>query len=426
MALTGRFVALAALGLLLVLLPPVALVMWAAVLVGAGLVDVALAGRIRDLDITRDGSTSVRLYETGHTALRLVNTGRRALHARIRDAWAPSAGLRPRETVLRVRAGERGVVAGTLTPTRRGERSAGQVTIRSIGPLGLAARQRRVSVPGSVLVLPAFTSRRLLPEKLARLRQIEGGVVVQRRGQGSEFDSLREYVPGDDVRSIDWRATARSGTVAVRTWRPERDRLIVLVLDTGRTTAVRLGDGTRLDAAMDAALLLGAIAAGAGDRVAVLAADVAVRARMAPQTGPAILAGLVSTLTPLQPALTETDPQLLVTEVTRRTSRRALIVLFSALDSTDSPVAEAARLLSVRHQVIVASVADPRVAELAGTRADALAVYTAAAAERTLTDRSVAADVLSRGGVRVIDGSATDFAGQVVDAYLDLKAAGRL
>lgn len=426
MALTGRFVALATLGLVLVLLPPIALAMWAAALVVAAVADLALAARIRDLRFSRGASQPVRLDETGSTTVRLTNTGRRALRARVRDAWVPSAGLQPHEQFVRVGPGERGVVTSTLRPTRRGERGSAQVTVRAIGPLGLAGRQRRVRVPGSVLVLPAFPSRRLLPEKLNRLHQIEGGVVVRRRGQGSEFDSLRDYVPGDDVRSIDWRATARSGAVVVRTWRPERDRVIVLVLDTGRTAAARLGDGIRLDAAMDACLLMGAVAASAGDRVALVAGDVTIRARMSPRTGPGILSGLVSTLTSVEPALTETDPRLLTTEVGRLTAKRSLIVLFSSFDSSRSAVAEAARLLSARHAVVLAAVSDPRVHELAGARGDALAVYTAAAAELALSERVAAADILRRQGVDVIDSSAQDFAGRVVDAYLELKAAGRL
>ena len=135
-------------------------------------------------------------------------------------------------------------------------------------------------------VLPPFTSRKFLPEKLARLRQIDGAVVVRQRGQGSEFDSLREYVIGDDVRAIDWRATARARDVVVRTWRPERDRHIVLAIDTGRTSAARIGDEPRLDAALDAGLLLAAVAARAGDRVALVAADTRVRARLGLTVGP--------------------------------------------------------------------------------------------------------------------------------------------
>ena len=90
-------------------------------------------------------------------------------------------------------------------------------------------------------MLPPFRSRRHLPEKLSRLRQLDGQHRAQLRGQGSEFDSLREYVIGDDVRSIDWRATARLRDVMIRTWRPERDRQLLIMLDTGRTSAGRLG-----------------------------------------------------------------------------------------------------------------------------------------------------------------------------------------
>ncbi|EUA24282.1 hypothetical protein I552_3330 [Mycobacterium xenopi 3993] len=107
------------------------------------------------------------------------------------------------------------------------------------------------------------------------------------RGHGTEFDSLREYVVGDDVRSIDWRATARRADVVVRTWRPERDRRVVIVLDTGRTAAGRVGfDPTardpsgwpRLDWSIDAALLLAALASRAGDHVDFLAHDRLARA----------------------------------------------------------------------------------------------------------------------------------------------------
>ena len=92
------------------------------------------------------------------------------------------------------------------------------------------------------------------------LRQLDGRAAVRIRGQGTEFDSLRDYVDGDDVRSIDWRATARRQHLVVRTWQPEQHRRVVIVLDTSRTSAGRIGDAPRLDAAMDAALLLTALA----------------------------------------------------------------------------------------------------------------------------------------------------------------------
>jgi uncharacterized protein (DUF58 family) len=427
MVLTGRFVALAALGLLIAAWSARAVAVFAGVLVLMVVADLVLAARISDQRLTRDASSAVRLGETGETVLRILNTGRRRLRAIVRDAWVPSAGVTPRSQALDVDPGERRAVVSALRPTRRGHRVTAHVTIRSQGPLGVAARQRRVRVPGSVEVLPSFGSRRFLPEKLSRLRQIDGAVLMRQRGQGSEFDSLRTYVVGDDVRAIDWRATARSRDVVVRTWRPERDRHIVLAVDTGRTSAARLGNEPRLDAALDACLLLGAVASRAGDRVALVAADTAVRARLGPAGGRDVLPKLVSALTPLEPALVETDPQLLAAEVLRQVSKRSLVVLFSALDTAaDTGLLPAARALAARHELVVASVADPSVAALATAREDASDVYTAAAAELAAAARRAVTEQLGKLGAHVVDAAADVFASQVTDAYLDLKAAGRL
>jgi uncharacterized protein (DUF58 family) len=426
-ALTGRLVALAALGLLVAAWSARALLVFAGALAVVVVADLALAARIADLRVTRDPSAPVRLGETGETALRILNTGRRRLRALVRDAWVPSAGATPRVQAVDIGRDERRGVVTALKPTRRGHRDTAQVTIRSHGPLGMAARQRRVRVTGSVTVLPSFGSRRFLPEKLSRLRQIDGAVLMRVRGQGSEFDSLRTYVLGDDVRAIDWRATARSRDVVVRTWRPERDRHIVLAVDTGRTSAARLGNEPRLDAALDACLLLGAVASRAGDRVALVAADTAVRARLGPTGGRDVLPKLVAALTPLEPALVETDPQLLAAEVLRQVSKRSLVVLFSALDTAaDTGLLPAARALAARHELIVASVADPSVAALAAAREDAADAYTAAAAELAAAARRGVTEQLGKLGAHVVDAPADVFASHVADAYLDLKAAGRL
>jgi uncharacterized protein (DUF58 family) len=427
MVLTGRLVALAALGLLLAAWSAPAMLVYAGVLALAALADVALAGRIADLRLDRAISTPVRLTEQGETVLTIANAGRRPLRALVRDAWVPSAGAAPRSQRVIVPPHERRRVVTVLRPTRRGERRSGRVTVRSHGPLGLAARQRQLTAHGTVQVLPAFASRRFLPEKLSRLRQIDGATLVRQRGQGTEFDSLRTYVIGDDVRAIDWRATARSRDLVVRTWRPERDRHIVLAIDTGRSSAARLGDEPRLDAALDASLLLGALAARAGDRVALIAADTRVRARLGLASGRDVLPRLVGALAPLEPALVETDPQLLAAEVLRQVSKRSLVVLFSALDTAaDTGLLPAARTLAARHEVIVASASDPALARLAAAREDAADVYTAAAAELTVARRAAVVEQLGALGAHVVDAPTDVFASKVADAYLDLKAAGRL
>jgi uncharacterized protein (DUF58 family) len=430
-ALTGRAGLLALAGVLVVgfLLPSGwGVLALTALLAVAIAVDLALAGSVRTLALVRGGDLSARLGEPATVTLWVTNPSARRVRGLLRDAWPPSAGAVTTRHRLDVPPGERRRLDTVLRPTRRGDRPAYRVTIRSIGPLGVAARQGSHSVPWRVRVLPPFTSRRHLPAKLERLRQLDGRSAANVRGQGTEFDSLREYVVGDDVRSIDWRASARAADVMVRTWRPERDRRILLVLDTGRTSAARVGDAPRLDAAMDAALLLGALASRAGDRVDLLAYDRRIRARVEGAAASSLLPALVQAMAPLDPMLIETDYAGMVATVLARSARRSLVVLLSALDP--APVEEG--LLPVlgplvrRHTVVLASVGDPQVGHLAAGRGDAELVYGAAAAARAVVDRRRVAEVLERRGVEVVDAPPEQLPPQLADRYLALKAAGRL
>ncbi|MEV7451405.1 DUF58 domain-containing protein [Streptomyces nigra] len=436
MAFTGRAALLAALGSL-----PVGIwdPSWTGILaVNAPLAaacacDFALAAPVRRLRLTRSGDTSVRLGDTADVTLTVTNPSGRPLRAHLRDAWPPSSwqpgteveGSRHR---VNIPAGERRRLTTRLRPTRRGDRQADRVTIRSYGPLGLFARQATHKVPWTVRVLPPFTSRKHLPSKLARLRELDGRTSLITRGEGTEFDSLREYVPGDDTRSIDWRATARHSTVAVRTWRPERDRHILLVLDTGRTSAGRVGDAPRLDASMDAALLLAALASRAGDRVDLLAYDRRVRALVQGRTARDVLPSLVDAMATLEPELLETDARGLTSTALRTAPRHSLIVLLTALDA--APIEEG--LLPVlppltrRHTVLLASVADPHIASMAKARGDTDAVYEAASAAQAQAERHRTAEQLRRHGVTVVDAAPDDLAPALADAYLALKTAGRL
>lgn len=430
MALTGRTGLLALLGAVVLVLVPG---WWTLLAVNASIaalvcVDLALAGGIRRLGLHRSGDTNVRLGEAGTVSLIVENLGTRRLHARVRDAWPPSAGAAPRSIVLTVPRGERRRIDTRLLPTRRGDRRAVSVTIRSYGPLRLAARQLSRQAPWTVRVLPAFPSRRHLPAKLARLRELTGQHVALIRGQGTEFDSLREYVDGDDVRSIDWRATARRGDVVVRTWRPERDRRIYLVLDTGRTAAGRVGDMPRLDCSMDAALLLGALASRAGDRVDLLAYDRRVRARVEGSTRTGLLTAMVRAMAPLEPELIEADAAGMVSTLLARVRQRCLVVLLTDLNATamEEGLLPLLPQLTTKHLVMVAAVSDPRVSEMAAARGDMPAVYDAAAAERARADRRRVTAELRKYGVEVVDAPPEEIAPALADAYLSLKAAGRL
>ncbi len=432
MALTRRAAIVALAGVLVVFVYPLhgymVLIVEGALVLGI-VADLALAGSVRALRVSRYGDTARRLDEVSEVGVLIVNPGGRRVRGVLRDAWPPSAQAAPARRLIDVPAGERRRFATAIRPRRRTELEAGRVTVRSFGPLGLAARQGSHDVPWRLRVLPAFPSRRYLPEKLAKLRILDGRTAARVRGQGTEFDSLRDYVEGDDARSIDWRATARRSAVVVRTWRPERDRRIVLVLDTGRTSAARIGSAPRLDAALDAALLLGTLASRAGDRVDLIAVDNQPRllsSRSRTHGDP--LSGLLEAMAGLHPRLVETDGRRLVAEVLRRVKQRALIVLFTTLDEAaiTEGLLPVLPSLTRKHVVMVASVTDPQVLAMVGVHDDSRTVYDAAAAERTTAAHRRVTALLRRLDVEVVDAGPAEFASKVSDAYLALKAAGRL
>lgn len=421
---------LLALGLVPVVLRPAMGTVWGWLLLVAlvTVIDWLLAVRPTTLAIRRAEVGSVRLAHDAASTLTVTNPGSRTVRALVRDAWQPTAGASANRHRVRLAAGDATVLTTSLRPRRRGDLRAVGVTVRIPGPLGLAARQATLDVPGTVRSLPPFESRKHLPSRLARLRELDGRSAVRIRGAGTEFDSLREYVRGDDVRSIDWRASARNRNVVVRTWQPERDRRVVIVLDTSRVSAARIGDVPRLDSAMDAALLLAALAARAGDRIDFLAGDRQVRARVRAAGARDIVATLQDTMADLEPVIAEADWADLVGAVNHLGRQRALVVLLTPLE----PASVIESLLPVlpallkHHRVVVASVQDPALGELRERRESLSEVYAAAAAAQVLQQRRRASEILTALGVDVVDAEAERLPPALADHYLALKARGLL
>jgi uncharacterized protein (DUF58 family) len=399
---------------------------WVLLCLAAALGDAAAAPDPRRIAVLRRMPRRVLLGQAVRAELVLRNAGDRTVRGRVRDAWQPTAGAPADRPTIEIPPGEARTIGIPLLPRRRGELRSRFVVVRSDGPLRLAGRQARLDEPGALRVLPPFTARRHLPSRLARLRELDGNTSVQVRGQGTEFDSLREYVRGDDVRSIDWRATARATATMLRTWRPERDRHVVIVIDTGRTAAARVGDGVRMDAAMEASLLLAALASRAGDHVHLLMFDRVIRARVTRVDGPGLLPALVDAMAPVEPQLIDTDWDAAFAQVRALTSRPSLVVLLTAQDA-----AEAARgflgslpALARSAHVLVGTVTDEQ--DALPERPDAAEAYRAAAIERSAQDAAVVAAAIGRAGGEAIAAGPDDLPPRIADRYLALKAAGRL
>jgi len=401
---------------------------WVAGTILLALLDAWMAPTVTSVGVRSVVPRSVRLSERCAVTVTVANLGVRRVRGALRDAWEPSAGATDNRHRFDLGAMQTAKFTTPLLPTRRGDRHAGDVTLRLEGPLRLGGRQRSIPRNERLRVLPEFTSRRHLPSRLARLHEIDGRAAVNLRGAGSEFDSLREYVIGDDVRVIDWRASARRAEVLVKTFRPERDRRVFILVDTSRLSAGRVGDAPRLDASIEAALLLAALASHAGDRVQVVAFDRRERARAMGSTGPRLMPALADALAVAEPDLVEPDWLGAVRLIEDRLSQRALVVLLTTVDASalDSGLLDTVASLARKHKVVVASVDDPEVADLAAARRSTEDHYNAAAAERGRLETSALGMRLRQLGAEVVRALPDSLAPALADTYLQLKAAGQL
>ena len=214
----------------------------------------------------------------------------------------------------------------------------------------------------------------------------------------------------------------------VRTWRPERDRRVVILLDTGRTAAARVDNEPRLDTAFEAALLLAALTSVAGDRVDFLAFDRRVRGRVQGASGAAMLSQMVDSMAMIDPELIEMDWAAVPGQVRSITSQHALVVVLTSIDAAGASTGLLAVLpqLTKRHTVLVASVLDPATVLATTTRGGRDEIYRAAAAERALLDVTRVSAAIRQLVADVVAASPAQLPPALADRYIALKAAGRL
>ncbi|MEZ5141730.1 MAG: DUF58 domain-containing protein [Acidimicrobiales bacterium] len=318
----------------------------------------------------------------------------------------------------------------TFRPSRRGRFEIATLVVRVEGPLGLAARQRVRRQPHVLRVLPPFKSRDEAELRINKARILEVGLrSAQGRGGGTEFDQLREYTVDDEFKRIDWAATARANKAIVRTFRAERNQTVLCLLDNGRVMAGRVDDVPRVEHAMDAVMMLTAVATRLGDRAGLVVFDSQVRAVVPPAHSREQLSRVTEAMYALEPALVESDYTGAFADTLARFRRRAMLVIFT--DLVEQAVAEtllpAMPLIARNHLVVVAAVRDPDVAAwAAGTPTEASGAYRKAAAVAALDERRRTIARLRGLGATVVDAPPGRLAPLLADAYLKVKATGRL
>jgi uncharacterized protein (DUF58 family) len=424
----------AALASVVVLVVPGGGIAWVlvadAALVAVAVVDAFAAPAPASLPVSRSLPPVITLGARGELAWTVRNPTRRSQRVALADELAPSLRASTRRARGRIPPGGELNAGAELRPARRGRFEPTDLVLRVDGPLGLGARQSTLVVPGVLRVFPSFRSKDEAELRIRRARLLEVGLrSAQGRGAGTEFDQLRDYSVDDEFRRVDWAATARAGRAIVRTYRAERNQTVLVLLDNGRVMAGRVDGVPRVEHAVDAVLMLTAVATGLGDRCGVVAFDREVRAAVPPGGGAAQLGRVIEALYDLEPVLAESDYAGAFTETLGRFRRRTMIVVLTDLvaPAVEEWLVPALPLILREHVVVVAGVADPDVVRWsAATTDDAQQAFRRAAAVSALDERRHTVARLRSLGASVVDARPGELAPALADTYLRVKATGRL
>jgi len=348
--------------------------------------------------------------------------------AQIRDSF-PSGFEVDKDTLeIEVPAQSFNDISYTISPDSRGAYEWGDIHLRQLGKLGLAWRDWKIPAKQKVVVYPDLIS---LKELSIRLTIENSGAMRQARrlGNGTEFAELREYSQGEDIRLIDWKATARRYRPVVRVLEPEQEQTLFILLDRGRLMTARVDGLKRFDWGLNATLSLAMAGLSRGDKVGVAAFDRDIVTWIPPERGNHHLAKLIDRLTPIQPVLLEPDYLGAVTKVITQQTRRALVVVITDIvdETASSELLSAMMRLTPRYLPFCVTLRDPQVDEIAHNPTDNNKdTYARAVALDLLAQRQVAFAKLRQRGVLVLDAPCDRISNELVDRYLQLKARNLL
>lgn len=370
-----------------------------------------------------------------HITVKLARRRSRAPVFTIKDEYPPELELRGERLLTaktrRSRSGEAEATAGyKLYAASRGDYGFGDVSLRWRSPLGLVVKQVSLPAAESVKVYPNINEAKRYELFAQRNRQMMAGMRRTRlRGQGREFESLRDYVLGDELRHISWTATARRGKLTTRQYQIERNQNIVVMIDAGRLMTSRIEHLSKLDHAINAALAIGYVATSGGDNVGLLVFNRQVVSYLPPQRGHSQLSAMTEALYSVKAQMIEPSYARAFQHLSQNCKRRSLVVILTDLvdrDASAELLAYTAALLP-RHLPLIVTIGDNDLRALVSTEPKIVAdVYKQSVAEELLQQREEALARITELGGLALDVQAVQLSFQLVNKYLEVKERGLL
>ena len=398
-----------------------------ALLIGIFAYDFVACRRTAELHVTRDVAPSLSVNREHEVALQVRNESGRLLRIDLLDE-APEHCL-PRGLPVRIVLAPRQAteVRYTLMPARRGDGEFGQAICLVISPFGLWQSRQAYLTPQRVRIYPDFAAVAGYLELLGDRQTVRLGIKKrQRRGEGLEFQQLREYRPGDTMRQIDWNATSRRRELISREYAEERDQRVLFLIDSGRRMRTRDHLLSHFDHALNGMLLLAYVALRQGDSVGLQLFG-ATRKWVPPQRGVGSVNMLLNEIYAVHSGSEQADYVTAAEELMGHERKRALVILMTNLREEDADLLPALRLLRQRHVVVLANlrerVLDDTLQQRPRVFRDALRL---AATHDYLQERKRYQAQCTSIANAVLDCSPQELPVQVVNAYWQIKLSGRL
>jgi uncharacterized protein (DUF58 family) len=377
----------------------------------------------KDLEAIRYLPEEADIHQPIEISIELINKNGQSMMFSVMDDLPLT--FEPMEPLAARTAGTKTRVSYVTAGRERGKYRFSYLYLRYSGWLGLWQKQYRIRAEQEIKILPDLSAVRGYLSSLQESLIVEGERIHKRRASGSEFHAIREYMPDDDPRRVNWPATARAGKLMTNLYRPEQGKIVTLLLDCGRMMGVEQDGRTKLDLSLEAALTLAAVALRQGDQVAVLAYSSGNKVYVPPGRGLPHLHTIIEAVYDLKSDFVESNHGMALTFLRRNLKKRSLLVLFSDMESYLLEDQLQAYLMRMRrsHALLLLSLQDPLL--FAWNRVDVTnskRAYIKSIARKVLLERTAYRQKMIGQGIQVLDVPADRLALTVINTYLDMKS----